>query len=335
MQQDIIRVGTIGNGFIVEEFANAIKQVDGANIEAIYLRPKDLGCGFDKKIGVEKVYSSVEKMLEDDSINCIYIAIPNVLHYFRAKQALLAGKNIIVEKPFTVNSKETQELIEIAKEKNLFIFEAMTIIHMPNYKELKKKVSQIGNICLVVANYSQYSSKYNLLMDGNIMNVFNPAFAGGCLMDLNYYNIYTTIALFGKPQKVSYSARKYKNGIDLSGIVTMEYDGFNCVCVGAKDCDGVNYFQIQGDKGYICVNDGINGVKDVNLKINGKVEYYNYQKISNRLYYELVDFVNIMRDNDYKACYELLEYTIDTLSVVSECLDQIGLHYSSSKSGNI
>lgn len=329
--ENFIRIGTIGNGFIAEEFIDAVNQVDGSLVEAVYLRPEDKVCGFEKKVGVQKVYTSVEEMLKDKTINFIYIAVPNSLHYARAKQALLAGKNVIVEKPFSSNSVEAKELLKLAKTKNLFIFEAISIIHMPNFKALRPRIQDLGVISLVVANYSQHSDKYEKLLQGEVMNVFNPAFSTGCLMDLNYYNVYSVIALFGKPKRVTYYAKEYSNGIDVSGIVTMQYDDFNAVCVGAKDCSGKNSFQVQGNRGYICVDEGINGVREVNVRLlsENTSEVINNQSIDNRLYYEVESFVDFFRNRDYDACYKLLDCTIEVLEVIEECLDQIGIHYVS------
>ena len=78
---------------------------------------------------------------------------------------------------------------------------------------------------LVLGNYSQYSGRYDRLKEGEVPNVFNPQYGGGALMDINYYNVYLNVALFGKPEKVVYFPNIYENLADTSGILVMQYDG--------------------------------------------------------------------------------------------------------------
>lgn len=332
MSKNVLNIGIVGNGFVVEEFCDAARQHPKVKLSAIFMREEDKNEEFLKKTDIEKCYASFSDLLKDGEVNCLYIAIPNSLHYSRAKAALLADKHVIVEKPLVSNAKEARELLELAKQRNLFIFEAFSIIYMPNYDFVRYNIKKLGDICLIIGNYSQFSSKYNVFIRGNHVNVFDPNFSGGTLMDLNYYNVYTMVDLFGSPKTASYIARKYKNGIDFSGIVSMEYETFNGVCIGAKDCSGINSFQIQGTKGYICVNGGINGVKSVTLKLNGQEGVLlNAQTNENRMYYEIYAFMKMLETSNFDKCYNQMETSIKTLNVVENCLSQIGLEYNSPK----
>ena len=75
---------------------------------------------------------------------------------------------------------------------------------LPNFEILRQQLSKIGRLRLVMASYSQYSSRYDQMRAGDTPNIFNPEFAGGCLQDINYYNVYFNVALFGKPQSALY-----------------------------------------------------------------------------------------------------------------------------------
>jgi predicted dehydrogenase len=121
-------------------------------------------------------------MYEDSNIDFVYIASPNNLHFDYAKKALEYGKNVICEKPFTTTVKESKELIRLAKDRGLFLFEAITLMYSPNYNLIKQHLFKVGNIKLVMCQYCQYSGRYDVLLEEKIPNVFNPEFAGSIVM---------------------------------------------------------------------------------------------------------------------------------------------------------
>lgn len=315
---DMMRIGTIGTGVIVEAFAAAVKLCEHAEITAVYLRGDEVNGGFEKKINVEKTHTTLDDLYADSNVDVVYIATPNSLHYPIAKAALEAGKNVICEKPFTSNSKEAKDLIDYAKKNDLFLFEAILIIHMPNFKSLRKRMSEVGDLSVIQANYSQYSSKYPSLKNGELPNVFNPDFSGGALMDINIYNIHGIVNLFGAPEKVEYKARKHENGIDLSGIAYLHYDNLPCVCIGAKDSRSMNYFQIQGDQGYINIPNGINGVNSYEICVGKGSETVNLQDKENWWFYEVDEFAKIFLNKDYDKSHELLEHSYKVMRVIDE-----------------
>jgi len=140
------------------------------------------------------------------------------------------------------------------------LIDATPTSYLPDYNVVCEDLSSIGNIRLVMCNYSQYSSRYDRLLQGEVTNVFDPAFAGGALMDIGYYNIYLAAALFGMPEDAQYFPNICATGVDTSGIAILKYPGFVFEGTNAKDTWGVNYFQIEGEKGYIYIENGSNGL---------------------------------------------------------------------------
>ena len=110
-----IRLGTIGSGEIVCNILDGVSRTDGIFLEAVYSRNEEKGRALASLYGAEKVYTALEAMLADPDINFIYIASPNILHYPQTRQALLAGKNVICEKPFCTKASQARELAELAK----------------------------------------------------------------------------------------------------------------------------------------------------------------------------------------------------------------------------
>lgn len=311
----MMKVGTIGTGEIVKRFLDAINQIEGIDCKAMYSRKEETAKGLADKYHITSIYTDYDAFLLDDEINFVYIASPNSLHFEYALKALHKGKHVICEKPFTSTVKETKILIDLAKEKNLFLFEAITTLHLPNYKKMKELIPLLGDIKLVQCNYSQYSSRYDKFLKGEITNVFNPAFSGGSLVDINIYNLHFVTGLFGKAKEVKYFANIAKNGIDTSGIVILKYDDFICECAGAKDTSSSNFAIIQGTKGSIKVNSSVNYCLSLEINIDKEEKSYNEQIYSNNMVYELQEFSNIYHNMDYKRCYELLEHSLNVMEI--------------------
>ena len=221
-------------------------------------------------------YDSYEKLLADQSIDVLYLPVPNHLHYSFTKQALEAGKHVILEKPFTVTYEEVKKLAELARAKGLVLFEAITNQYNANYEKVRELLPGLGDVKIVQLNFSQYSSRYEAFKQGNIAPVFDAAKAGGALMDLNVYNIHFVVGLFGEPKAVHYYPNMEK-GVDMSGILVMEYPTFQCVCVAAKDCGAPLSVNIEGDKG--CMFSHSN---------SGRFEEFSYQENKQEpIHYEL------------------------------------------------
>lgn len=310
-----MKIGTIGTGFIVDTFLDAVKNNDGVEVISMYSRKEETAKPLATKYGIETIYTNTQDLYNDKDIDFIYVASPNSLHYQQSLEALLAGKHVICEKPFTSTIKELEHLISVAKEKQLFLFEAITTIHLPNYKKMKEYIKELGQIKIIQCNFSQYSSRYDALLAGNITNVFDPNFCGGALVDINLYNIHFVMNAFGKPTKVNYFVNKYQNGIDTSGIAILQYDGFIAECVGAKDTRSKNMAQIQGEKGYLCVS-STSGVQEVEVYIGDKQETFNLQDSKNNLYYETGVFRDLYNAKDFTTCYQLLDYSMDVLRTI-------------------
>lgn len=326
-----MKIGIVGTGGIVASFLDALKNVEGVDAIAIWCREKSIKKAreISKNNGFQKVYTDYELMLNDDEIDFIYIALPNNLHYEYSKKALEFNKNVINEKPFTSTVEEAENLIELAKKKRLFLFEAITTLHTPNYKLIKEKLAEIGEVKIISGNYSQYSSRYDAFLKGIIHPVFNPELSGGALVDINIYNIHFVMGLFGKSDEVKYLPNIAHNGIDTSGILTLRFNNFNAVCIGAKDCESESGVYIEATKGYIKVNGspGICSSFEVCLNKHEK-QIFNEQKLSNHMVYEICEFRKIFNDKNYNGCYKLLEHSLDVIKTVVEAREDAGIVFS-------
>lgn len=327
-----MKLGIMGHGPIVSTFLDAVTYVDDVEALAIYNRPSsaEAGKAIAEKFGIPAVYNDFDAFLADKTIDTIYIALPNALHYEYVMRVLEGNKNAIVEKPFASTESQAREMIATAQEKGLFLFEGISACHMPNVKKLKELLPRIGDISLVQCNYSQYSSRYDELMDGNLTNIFDPRMDGGCLMDINCYNIHFVTEIFGEPEYIEYFPRMGVSGTDTSGIAIMQYPTFPASCIGAKDSAGQSFGIIQGRYGNLIINGPVGFAPSLTLEIRGQEpEHFQLQPIENRLVYEIMDMQQVFAAKEYAVRDQWLEHSLAVSCLLEEARLSAGITLAS------
>ena len=322
-----MKLGTVGTGFIAQEVLPQLRDW-GIEPTAVAGTPQTMDevhklCD-ENSIG--QAFDDYGKMLSEGDIDTVYVAVPNFLHYAFTKQALLAGKHVIVEKPMTSNEREAKELADLAKEKGLFLFEAITTVYLPNFTKIRELLPQIGDIKIVNCNYSQYSRRYDEFQKGNVLPAFDPKKSGGALMDLNLYNIHYILGLFGEPEAVQYLPN-IERGIDTSGILTLDYGAFKAVSIAAKDCAAPANYVIQGTKGYIRQTTPANFCLEITLHLNDGTETTFNEEPKSRLEPEFKAFVKAIDEKDTAYCYERLSHSLAVSKVQTTARVEAGIHF--------
>ncbi|MGZ0041413.1 Gfo/Idh/MocA family protein [Paenibacillus ottowii] len=322
-----MKLGIVGAGIIVGDLLSFIQEIPTILLKAICSRPnhEEKLLDWQHRYGISQIYSDYSKMLMNNDVDTVYIGLPNHLHYSYAKEALLSGKHVICEKPFTSNVHEFLELKEIAQQRKLILVEAITNQYLKNYLSMKEYLPKLGEIKIVECNYSQYSSRYEAFKEGIIQPAFNPEMSGGALMDINLYNIHFVVGFFGSPKKVEYWANM-ERGIDTSGILLLDYGDFKCVCIGSKDSTAPNAVNIQGNKGYIHMASSANvcdyfeytPTKEAPIRVDLKDHPH-------RMYDEFVEFDRIIRENDLEKVSDMLEHSEKVMKVIEEAKQSANL----------
>ncbi len=313
-----MKLGIAGTGMIVQDLLTTFNKL---SFEAVYIygtqRSMERTESLKDKYHLDKTYYDYDELLDSDA-DTIYIALPNFLHYSFAKKALEKNKHLIIEKPITSNYQEAKELKELAQKKHLIILEAMNVHYLPSYKSIKKNIDKVGKLKIVSLNYSQYSSRYNAFKEGNILPAFDYHKSGGSLMDLNVYNIHFIIGLFGKPNDVAYYPNIERN-IDTSGILILDYGKFKAIAIGAKDCQAPYVCTIQGDEGNIAIYGPVSQARKYYInENNSESKELIFEENTHRLYYEFVEFINIIDSFDYKKADQMLEISM----IASEIMEK-------------
>lgn len=219
----MLRFGTIGSGWIADEYIHGAKDSGLWELTAVYSRTQERAAAYAKQHGAKHAFTSLEEMAASDVLDAVYIASPNAFHYEQAKLFLEHGKHVICEKPLCAQARKVRELQQIAKNRGLVYLEAIMFLHLPQRKLLEDALGQLGQITLVKLDFCQRSSKLDRYLEGELPNIFNPAMETGALMDLGVYCVYPALALFGEPESFTVEPQMMESGADGAGIVTMRY----------------------------------------------------------------------------------------------------------------
>lgn len=217
-----INWGILSTGTIAKKFAATISQLtDCGNILAIASRNQDTADQFASDYTIPRAYSSYIDLARDPDIDVIYIATPHSFHYENAMLCLENGKNVLCEKSFSVNTAEATAMIKLANEKNLFIMEAFWTKFLPAYQLLNKTIAEgaIGEI-------SHFRAQYGFAPTGTrYIRKFDPALAGGSLLDIGVYTLGVATMLLGyNPKNLYSSAIIGEYGTDKFNSIMLEYE---------------------------------------------------------------------------------------------------------------
>lgn len=254
------KIGIIGTGKIAGIMARTIKKMKNVKCYAVASRDLSRAQAFAKEFNVKKAYGSYEEMVKDSKIDLVYIATPHSEHYDNMRLCIDNGKNVLCEKAFTANAKQAEEIFSLAKEKNVFVTEAMWTRYMPMLTTIRGIISSgiIGTPSVLNCNLGYYVAEKERMV--------NPQLAGGALLDLGVYTLNLAAMLFGNDVvKICSSCTMTPSGVDASDSITLLYrDGrmavLNCTMLGISDRRGVIY----GTNGYIEI-ENINNFESVSV----------------------------------------------------------------------
>ena len=317
-----LKWGILGCGVIANEMAQAFEKM-GRKVYGVSSRTQTKTKAFAERYGVENVYGSYEDMLEDKNIDVIYIATPHSQHYENMKKAIAAGKHILCEKAITVNDHQLEEIVSLAEEKNLTVREAMTISHMPLFKELKNRIDKgaIGTVKMVQVNLGS-NKGYD-----STNRFFALEAAGGALLDIGgYATTFARTFMDEAPNTILTTVQYLETGVDeQSGIILKnESDQMAVICltIRAKQPKrGV----VTGDKGYIEVYEYPRASKaTITNTETGVTETIEAGRTEDALVYEVEAMEGTVSgtfsDNN-------LEISRDVMKILSSVRTQWGMKY--------
>ncbi|NBZ90003.1 Gfo/Idh/MocA family protein [Stagnihabitans tardus] len=252
------RWGILGPGYIAGLFAEDLARA-GARLSAVASRDLGRAQAFAAKHGVPRAHGSYEALAADPEVDVVYIASPHSHHHEHARLMLSAGKHLLVEKPFTMNAAQAHDLIALAREKGLFIMDALWTLCNPLYRLLQARVAA-GEIGTPRA----FAAQIGPMGTGDNTRILDPAQGGSFTLECLTYplNILAGLAPgLTKGASVSAQGLLTTQGVDSAATVTLKTaQGYASMAGGfvpGTGGMGGSGFQLIGDKGWLAVTDNL------------------------------------------------------------------------------
>ncbi len=327
MNDKQVRFGIIGTNFITDTVINDGRQDERFVVTAVCSRTRERAEEYASKQHIPHVFTSQEEMAKSPLIDAVYIASPNAFHARQTKLFLEHGKHVLCEKPLASNVREAREMIEVARKNQVVLMEAMKPTLTPAFGAIRTNLSSIGTIRRYFSSYCQYSSRYDKLKEGIVLNAFKPELSNGAMMDIGIYTIYPMVVLFGRPQKIIASGMLLSTGVDGQGTVTCQYDGFDATILYSKIADSALPTEIQGEEGIILC-DRINLIGHVELKPRkGELQDITPVKEHDEYFYEVKEFIDLILSGKQESLVNSHENSLITLEIIDEVRRQLGVIY--------
>lgn len=316
-----IKFGIIGTGRIAQQFLNEAINNEKINITGICARNFEKTLDIARKYNIEKSYENTSEMLKDKNIDAIYIATMHPTHFIYTMKALEAGKHVLCEKPAVLKKEELEEVIKLAREKNILFMEAMVVGFNPIYRRLKEiiKNGQIGAVVHIESSFGSKSTK---------AHKHNPKQAGGALYDIGIYNIFLLTDLLGIPNEIDVKERKNKWGVEgsVTGLFTYK-KGVSGSFYATMDSISGSSAKIIGTDGMIEIPDNWTVAKKFTLKRLGEEKKLFKIEEDRWLGYEVDSFVETILSE--KTENEIMTYkkSMDLHESIDIIKEKLGFKY--------
>ena len=345
-----VRFATIGTSGICERFLEALAEAEGVEYVAAYSRDAARARAFGEKYGARRFFDSLAELAASDEVDAVYVSSPNGLHAAQALELIAGGKHVLVEKALASNEREAREVFDAAHARGVVVMEAMRNLHVPTFAAIERVcASELGAVRLATLRFSKVTSRMARLRAGERLNVFDPALAGGALMDIGVYCVEPAVALFGRPDTVRALAVTAPvpgcaegdpcDTIDLAGEALLGYDDKIVSLSYGKMCDDVIPSQVEGEEATLLwdqtscpVNPRVHEHEDKGLIF--RMEEASTRPVpvevpANDMVCEIDDFTAAVRGEEaaLEAAARFERVTLDALAVMDEIRRQVGVRF--------
>ena len=331
-----VRFGIIGTSKISEWVLTGARQDPRYEAVAIYSRTQEKADEFALKHGIPHTFTDLEQMASSPLIDAVYIASPNFKHAEQAILCMSHGKHVLCEKPLASNAREAQAMIEVSKKYGVTLMEAMISTLNPNFRVVMEHLPKLGTLRRYFASYCQYSSRYDKLKEGVVLNAFKPELSNGAMMDIGIYTIYPMVVLFGAPKAENAHGVKLFTGVDGQGAVNLEYDGLNATVLYSKIANSNLPTEIEGEDGNLLI-DQIHVAHQVTYlprqaAMSGRGpeavrEDLSVPLLHDEYYYEIEEFINLVLAGKRESTINTHFASLTTLQIIDEVRRQLGVVY--------
>ncbi len=316
--------GILGPGGIAQAFAKDLTFIEGHTIGAVGSRSIANAEKFANTFG-GTAYGSYEELVADSSIDAIYVATPHPAHHDNVILALNAGKPVLCEKPFAVNAKQAQAMVDAAAKNKVALMEAMWARFLPHYAKVREIVASgvLGPILSIHADHGQR------LADQGIARLVDPQLAGGALLDLGIYPISFAHMILGNPTSITSKAVMTDRGVDAQTSMVFSYDNgaqavLTTTMIEQTPCRAV----VAGLNGWLEIDRTFYNPASMRVILNdGSVTEYPSAYTGHGLREQAKSFKQIVQSGAVESKVLTWKDTVDIMKSMDTVRNQIGLRY--------
>ncbi len=322
---DRIRWGIMGTGWIADQFAAGLALLPAAELVAVGSRTAASAERFGARFGILHRHASYEALVGDPQVDVVYVATPNPMHRSNCLLCLEAGKHVLCEKPFAINATEAEDMIRVARDKNLFLMEAMWSRFLPLMGRVRELLAQ-G----VIGAVQMLSAELCIPFDFDPSDRrYSPELGGGALLDLGVYPIAFASMIMGPPSSVTSSAYLGKTGVDEQTGILLDYDGgrlssLYCSIRVGSEVEAV----LMGTKGRIRLHPWWISPTTLTLSRDGQEHLILEMPYEGNGYqFEATEVIECLRSGKLESDLMPLDETLSIARTLDSIRTQIGLRY--------
>mgnify|MGYP001464202298 FL=1 len=321
-----IHWGIVGLGNIAHKFASDLALVPNCTLQAVASSDSSRALEFSKKFKSKIYYSNYFDLFSDPSVDVVYIASLHPFHKSHSIEAIKQGKAVLCEKPLGMNKEEVMQMIKIAKDKNIFLMEALWTRFNPAFEQVNKWINdnKIGPLRYINASFS-----FNALDRGVDSRVFNPKKGGGSLLDIGIYPLFLAYHFLGFPQDLKASAVLTKEKVDEQLGFIFSYNKAQAMLYSSFSHDEDMRATICGENGEIYMESKWHNTSNVKLVIDQKEIKKSFNFLGAGYTYEIEEVNNCIRKNKLESIKWNWKNSLDIAILMDNIRKKVGIIYNS------
>jgi len=322
----VIRWGILGTGKIAKALATALKELPDAELAAVASRSADSANAFAAEFGAKRAHSSYQALADDPDVDVIYIATPHPMHHENALMCLRGGKSLLVEKAFTVNRREAEDIVALAREKKLFVMEAMWSRFQPAIVEARRLIEagEIGKITNIQADLGFMADV------GPEHRLFNPELGGGAMLDLGIYPLSVSAFFLGDVAEVKAMSVLGPTGVDVqTNFVLRHKNGGLSSCATSLTARTGATLTVCGSKGFLRLHSRFHHSDRFTIELNdGSSREIHLPRVGNGYAHEAMEVQRCLRAGLLESPVMPLDESLSLMGVMDDIRAQTGVRYA-------
>lgn len=327
MEKDakVIRWGILGCGKIAHKFAQDLLTIPSARVEAVASRSTAKSSSFAELYKANTAYNSYEDLCLDPSIDVVYVATPHAFHFEHTMLCLQHSKGVLCEKPFALNAREVQQMIALAKEKNVFLMEAMWTLFLPHFQYVLNLIAskELGDITHLKADFG-----YPFDFDPN-SRIYNRNLGGGSLLDIGIYPVMAALNMLGIPDEIEASAQMSSTDVDESCSMKFQYkNGVSAILFSSVVENTNTEALVTFEKGTVKIHSRFHQPSRVTITSGKEVIEKEFEVPTNGYNFEAEHVSQLLLDGLTESPVMTFERSLQLIQTLDDIRSKIGLTYS-------